>query len=122
MSTAYYFSTAHAPQGAAAQLARWDPNTPGCVGISHDDGTFCFLRLPSGARQRFQLYVTSQPSAGAGAPPPPRPTPVTTPWALWAFVPGDPASLLFVFLAGYFPSDDMESRLPSPLFIVGARD
>jgi hypothetical protein len=105
MATAYHLVRTATPSTAPARSARWDPNAPGCVGVAHEDGTLCYASLPTassapGARHHFQLLVASQPlpmRPGEGPAPlrTPRPANVSTPWALWAFVPGEQGTLLF---------------------------
>jgi len=96
MSTTLTLAHAATPSGAPARWARWDPNLPDAVGVSHEDGTFSYS--PSGGRSmRLQLFRSQLGDTAAGrrnelglVPP----AAVHAPWSLWAFVPGAPGRLL----------------------------
>ena len=93
----FFLAAAPADERSGSLQARWDPNSPGCVGISHDDGTFRYY-LPDGGCKCFQLFTAAQ-LAPFDADPwskiQHRPAPVSATWSHWSFVPGQPGTLLF---------------------------
>jgi WD40 repeat protein len=101
-STAYYFAATAEDKLSSSRQARWDPNAPGCFGVSQDDGTFRYC-TPDGGSACFQLFASAEPliPAGAASCSPRvvearlRPAPVSTPWSHWTFVPGQAGHLLF---------------------------
>ena len=97
MDTAYYFASAEDKLSSSRQ-AHWDPNAPGCFGVSQDDGTFRYC-TPDGGSECFQLFTSSAqlllPEAAATDEVGLRPAPVGTPWSQWNFVPGQAGALLF---------------------------
>ena len=125
MSASSYFlaSAADEPGGRGAssgcRAAQLDPNAPGAIGVSFDDGSFRYHDASGGA-VRFRLYSAALPvthdfrptsdeeplmssiasservHALASTRGSPTPTPVGTAWARWSFVPGHPGLLLVV--------------------------
>ena len=90
-STAYCFAAAAKDKPSGSRQIRWDPNAPGCFGVSQDDGSFRYC-TPDGGSVCFKLFVSA---GGATDEPGLRPAPVSTAWAQWAFVPGQAGTVLF---------------------------
>ena len=96
-ATAYYFAATAEDKLSSSRQACWDPNAPGCFGVSQDDGTFRYC-TPDGGSACFQLFATAQLLITEGAAADeasPRPAPVSTAWSHWTFVPGQAGHLLF---------------------------
>jgi hypothetical protein len=89
-STAYCFAATKDKPSGGRQI-RWDPNAPGCFGVSQDDGSFRYC-TPDGGSVCFKLYVSA---GGATDEPGLRPAPLSTAWAHWTFVPGQAGTILF---------------------------
>lgn len=86
---------AESPVGVPARCARWDPNLPDAVGVSHEDGTFTYFH--SGGRSvRLQLFTLRHSTTAASGERPGLVTPaaVHAPWSLWSFIRGCPGRLL----------------------------
>jgi len=86
---------AESPVGVPARCARWDPNLPDAVGVSHEDGTFTYF-LSGGRSVRLQLFTLrhSTPAASGERPGLVTPAAVHAPWSLWSFIRGCPGRLL----------------------------
>jgi len=93
-ATPYYFAASAEDKLSSSLQARWDPNAPGCFGVSQDDGTFRYC-TPDGSSACFQLFASAQLLAPAADEASLRPAPVNTAWSHWAFVPGQAGHLLF---------------------------
>ena len=102
--TPYFLAAAPPPSSsdaaAGGRRACWDPNAPGCWGVSQEDGIFCY-GMPDGRELHFSLFAAAQllpvdDLDDGGARASLRPAPVSIPWAHWSFVPGQPGALLFV--------------------------
>ena len=96
-STAYCFAATAKDKPSGGRQIRWDPNAPGCFGVSQDDGTFRYC-TPDGGSACFQLFASAQLLVTEGAAADeasPRPAPVSTAWSHWTFVPGQAGHLLF---------------------------
>lgn len=82
---------------AACREARWDPSSPGALGVAFEDGSFCYIT--SLGSQSLRLFAATQPLGawpsidGDGIS---RPAPNRTTWAHWSFVPGRAAELVLV--------------------------
>ena len=90
-STAYCFAAADKDKPSGGRQIRWDPNAPGCFGVSQDDGSFRYC-TPDGGSVCFNLFVSA---GGPTDEPGLRPTPMRTKWSQWTFVPGQAGTILF---------------------------
>ena len=90
-STAYCFAAAAKDKPSGGRQIRWDPNAPGCFGVSQDDGSFRYC-TPDGGCVFFSLFVSA---GGTTDEPGLRPTPMRTTWSHWTFVPGQAGTILF---------------------------
>ena len=96
-STTYYFAATAEDKLSSSRQARWDPNAPGCFGVSQDEGTFRYC-TPDGSSACFQLFASAQlllPADAAADEAWLRHAPVSTDWSYWTFVPGQAGHLLF---------------------------
>ena len=90
-STAYCFAAADKDKPSGGRQIHWDPNAPGCFGVSQDDGSFRYC-TPDGGSVCFNLFVSA---GGPTDEPGLRPTPMRTKWSQWTFVPGQAGTILF---------------------------
>ena len=90
-STAYCFAATAKDKPSGGRQIRWDPNAPGCFGVSQDDGSFRYC-MADGGSVCFKLFVSA---GGAADEPGLRPAPVSTTWSQWTFVPGQAGTVLF---------------------------